>query len=125
MGPCADSHVCRRYYTAVVAKQSIAAAFFKIAYLKHNWICKLGMHKLSSAERNARYRRFFELLNNPPGLYQVMLNLLSVRCRKICSIMHQLHNRKVSEKHLLMMVNCFGLKMIQFLIKETIVLLYV
>jgi hypothetical protein len=43
---------------------------FKIAYLKHNWRYKLGMHELSSAERNARYRRFFELLNNPPGLYQ-------------------------------------------------------
>jgi hypothetical protein len=40
---------------------------FLIAYLKNNWRCKLGMHELSSAETNARYRRFFELLNNPPG----------------------------------------------------------
>jgi hypothetical protein len=84
--------------------------FFKIAYLKHNWRYKLGMHELSSAERNARYRRFFELLNNPPGLYQVILNLLSVSYRKIRSVMHQLHNRKVSEKHLLIMVNCYSLK---------------
>jgi hypothetical protein len=84
--------------------------FFKIAYLKHNWRCKLGMHELSSAERNARYRRFFELLNNPLGLYQVILNLLSVSYRKICSVMRQLHNRKVSEKHLLIMVNCFSFK---------------
>jgi hypothetical protein len=64
------------------------------------------MHELSSAERNARYQRFFELLNNPPGLYQVILNLLLVSYRKICSDMHQLHNRKVCEKHLLIMVNC-------------------
>jgi hypothetical protein len=68
------------------------------------------MHELSSAERNARYRRFFEVLNNPPGLYQVILNLLSVSYRKICSVMHQLHSRKVSEKRLLIMVNCFSLK---------------
>jgi hypothetical protein len=68
------------------------------------------MHELSSAERNARYRRLFELLNRPPGPYQVILNLLSVSYRKICSVMHQLHNRKVSEKHLLMIVNCFTLK---------------
>jgi hypothetical protein len=79
------------------------------------------MHELLSAERNARYRRFFELLNNPPGLYQVILNLLSVSCCKICSVMHRLHNRKVSEKHLLIMVNCFSLEG-QVLIKETIVL---
>jgi hypothetical protein len=45
---------------------SIAAAFFKIAYLKRNLRCKLGMHELSSAKRNTRYRRFFGLLNNPP-----------------------------------------------------------
>jgi hypothetical protein len=68
------------------------------------------MHELSSAERNARYRRFFELLNNPSGLYQVILNLLSVSYRKIYSVMYQLHNRKVSVKHLLIMVNCFSLK---------------
>jgi hypothetical protein len=68
------------------------------------------MHELSSAERNARYQRFFELLNNPPGLYQVTLNLLSVSYCKICSVVHQLHNRKVSEKHLLITVNCFSLK---------------
>jgi hypothetical protein len=68
------------------------------------------MHELSSAERNARYRRFFELLNNPPGVYQVILNLLSVSYRKICGVMHQHHDRKVSEKHLLIMVNCFNLK---------------
>jgi hypothetical protein len=80
------------------------------------------MHELSSAGRNARYQRFFKLLNNPPGLYQVILNLLSASYRKICSVMHQLHNRKVTEKHLLIMVNCFSLKL---LIKETIVLLYV
>jgi hypothetical protein len=104
------------YFKSVVAKQStviyqsIAASFFKIAYLKRNWRCKLGMHELSSAERNARYRRFFELLNNPPGLYQVILNLLSVNYRKICSVINQLHNRKVSEKRLLIMVNCFSLK---------------
>jgi hypothetical protein len=42
----------------------------------------------------------FSLLNNPPGLYQVILSLLSVSYRKICSVMQQLHNRKVSEKHL-------------------------
>jgi hypothetical protein len=57
------------------------------------------MYELSSAERNARYRRFFELLNNPPGLYQVILNILSVSYHKICIVMHQLHNRKVSEKN--------------------------
>jgi hypothetical protein len=68
------------------------------------------MHELSSAERNAQYRRFFELQNNPPGLRQVILNLISVSYRKIYSVMHQLHNRKVSEKHLLIMVNCFSLK---------------
>jgi hypothetical protein len=68
------------------------------------------MHELSSAERNARYRRFFELLNNPPGLYPVILNFLSVSYRKICSVMRQLHNRKVSEKHVLIMVNCCSLK---------------
>jgi hypothetical protein len=68
------------------------------------------MHELSSAERNARYRRLFELLNNPPGLYQVILNPFSVSYRKICSVMHQLHSRKVSEKHLLIIVNCFSLK---------------
>jgi hypothetical protein len=68
------------------------------------------MLELSSAERNARYGRFFELLNNPPGLHQVILNLLSVSYRKICSVMHQLHDRKVSEKHLLIMINCFILK---------------
>jgi hypothetical protein len=116
---------------AVVAKQSIEASclvdrcrffFFKIAYLKYNWRCKLGMHELSSAERNAGYRIFFELLNNRH--YQVILNLLSVSYRKICSVMHQLHNRKVSEKRLLIMVNCFSVK-ISFLIKETTVLLYV
>jgi hypothetical protein len=28
------------------------------------------MHELSSAERNTRYRIFFESLNNTPGLYQ-------------------------------------------------------
>jgi hypothetical protein len=84
--------------------------FFKIAYLKHNWRCKLGMHDLSSVERNGEYWRFFELLNNPPGLYQVILNLLSVSYRKIRSVMHQLHNRKVSEKHHLIMVNCFSSK---------------
>jgi hypothetical protein len=60
--------------------------------------------------RNALHRRFFELLNNPPGLYQVMLNLLSVSYRKMYSVMHQLHNRKVSEKRLLITVNCFSLK---------------
>jgi hypothetical protein len=54
------------------------------------------MHELSSAERNAGYRRFFELLNNHPGLYQVILYLLSVSYRKIRSVMHQLHNRKVN-----------------------------
>jgi hypothetical protein len=85
--------------------------FFKIAYLKHNLRCKLGMHELPSAERNARYRRFFELLINPPGLYQVILNLLSVSYRKICSV---IHNRKVSEKHLLIVVNCFSLKISVF-----------
>jgi hypothetical protein len=53
---------------------------------------------------------FFELLNNPPGLYQVILNLLSVSYRKICSVMHRLHYRKVSEKHILIMINCFSLK---------------
>jgi hypothetical protein len=89
---------------------SIAAAFLKIVYLKHNWRCKLGMHELSSAERNARYRRIFELLNNPPGLCKVILNLLSVSYGKLCSVMYQLHSRKVSEKHLLIMVNCFSLK---------------
>jgi hypothetical protein len=68
------------------------------------------MYELLSAERNARYRRFFELLNNPPGLYQVILNLLSVNYLKICIVMHQLHNRKVSEKKLLITVNCFSLK---------------
>jgi hypothetical protein len=87
----------------VVAKLSIAASSLVDRY-------KLGMHELSSAERNARYRRFFELLNNPPGLYQVILNLLSVSYRKIRSVMHQLHNSKVSEKHLLIMVNCYSLK---------------
>jgi hypothetical protein len=103
-------------FTSVVAKQpitiyqSIAASFYKIAYLKHNWRCKLGMHELSSAERNARYRRFFELLNNPPGLYQIILNLLSVSYRNVYSVMRHLHNRKVSEKRLLIMVNCFSLK---------------
>jgi hypothetical protein len=68
------------------------------------------MHELSSAVRNARYRRFFELLNNLPGLYQVILNLLSESYRKIDSVMHKLYNRKVSKKHLLIMVNCFSLK---------------
>jgi hypothetical protein len=113
------------WYGTVVSKQSIAmyqsiaAAFFKIAYLKHNWRCKLGMHELSSAERNARYQRFFELLNTPPpGLYQIILNLLSVSYRKICSVMHQLNNRKVSEKHLLIMVNCFSLKRSFFFYKR-------
>jgi hypothetical protein len=89
---------------------SIVATFFKIAYLMHNWRCKLGLHELSSAKRNTPYRRFFELLNNPHGLYQVILNLVSVSYHKICSVMHQLHNKKVSEKHLLIMVNCFSLK---------------
>jgi hypothetical protein len=115
---CRQLHVMRHsvQWTPVVAKQSItiyqsiAAAFFKISYLKHNWRCKLGMHELSSAERNARYRRFFELLNNPPGLCQVILNLLSVSYRKICGVMRQLHNRKVTEKRLLIIVNCFILK---------------
>jgi hypothetical protein len=93
---------------------SFAAAFFKIAYLKHNWRCKLGMHELSSAERNARYRKFFQLLNNSPGLYQVILNFLSVSYRKICSVMHQLHKGKVSEKSVLIMVNCFNLKISVF-----------
>jgi hypothetical protein len=79
-------------------------------FLKHNWRCKLGMHELSSAERNARYRRFFELINNPPDICQVILNLLSVNYRKIRSVMHQLHNRKVSEKYLLIMINCFTSK---------------
>jgi hypothetical protein len=83
---------------------------FKIAYLMRNWRCKLGMYELSSAERNARYWRFFELLNNPPGLYRVILNLLSLSYCKICSVMNQLHNRKVSEKHLLITVNCFSFK---------------
>jgi hypothetical protein len=46
----------------------------------------------------------------PPGLYQVILNLLSVSYRKVYSVKHQLHNRKVSEKHLLIMVNCFSSK---------------
>jgi hypothetical protein len=50
------------------------------------------------------------------------MNLLSVSYRKICSVMHQLHNRKVSEKYLLIVVNCFSLKR-YFLIKERIVLL--
>jgi hypothetical protein len=68
------------------------------------------MHELSSAQRSALYRRFFELLNKPPGLYHVILNLLSVSYRKICSIMHKLHNKKVSEKRILIMVNCFSLK---------------
>jgi hypothetical protein len=70
------------------------------------------MHELS-AERNARYRRFFELLISPPGLYQVILNLLSLTYRKVCSVMHQLHNKKFGENRLLI------------IIKETIVLLYV
>jgi uncharacterized radical SAM superfamily Fe-S cluster-containing enzyme len=82
--------------------------FFIIVYLNHNWRCKLGTHELSSAERNARYRRFFELLNNRPGLYQVILNLLSASYRKICGVMHQLHSRKVSEKKNLIVVNCFS-----------------
>jgi hypothetical protein len=80
------------------------------------------MHELSSAERNSRYRRFLDLVNNLPGLYQVILNLLSVSYIKICSVTHQLHNRKVTEKHLLIMVNCLKRSI---LIKETIVLLYV
>jgi hypothetical protein len=59
--------------SAEVAKQSIAVDFSKIAYFNHSSRYKLGMHELSSAERSARYRRFFVLLNNPPpppGLYQ-------------------------------------------------------
>jgi hypothetical protein len=68
------------------------------------------MHELSSAERNARYRICFDLLKNPPVLYHVILNLLPVSYHKICSVIHQLHNKKVSEKHLLIMVNCFSLK---------------
>jgi hypothetical protein len=68
------------------------------------------MHELSSVERNARYRILFELLNNTPDLYQVILTLLSVSYRKIRSVMHQLHYRKVSEKHLLIIVTCFSLK---------------
>jgi hypothetical protein len=46
----------------------------------------------------------------PPRLCQVILNLHSVSYRKICSVMRQLHNRKVSEKHLLIMVNYFTSK---------------
>jgi hypothetical protein len=84
--------------------------FFNIAYLKHNWRCKLGMHGLSSAERNARYRRFFELLNNPPGLLSGNFEPSFSKLRKICSVMRQLHNRKVSEKQLLIMVKCFSFK---------------
>jgi hypothetical protein len=66
------------------------------------------MHEFSSAVRNARYRRFFELLNNLPGLYQVILNLLSESYHKICSVMHKLYNRKVSKKHLLIVLSCFS-----------------
>jgi hypothetical protein len=84
------------------------------------------MHELSSSERNARYRRFFELLNNPPGLYQVILNLFSVSYHKICSAMHQLHSRKVSDKQLLIVVNCLFRKyhFLYFLSFDVVMLFY-
>jgi hypothetical protein len=38
------------------------------------------------------------------------MNLLSASSRKICSVMHQLRNKKVNEKHILFTVNYFTLK---------------
>jgi hypothetical protein len=38
------------------------------------------------------------------------MNPLSVSCRKLCIVSHQLRNRKVNEKHLLIMENCLSLK---------------
>jgi len=38
------------------------------------------------------------------------MNALSVTYRKICSILHQLRNRKVNEKHFLITINRFSLK---------------
>jgi hypothetical protein len=62
----------------------------------------------------------------------MLISLLSVSYRKICSVMHQLHSRKVSEKHLLIMVNCFSLKrsifnkkQLYFYIFDVIMLFYI
>jgi len=41
---------------------------------------------------------------------QVIMKSLSVTFRKLCSVRHQIRNRKVEEKHLLITVNCFSLK---------------
>jgi hypothetical protein len=40
---------------------------------------------------------------------KVIMNPLSVRCQKICHVMHHLLSRKVNEKHAFIMVNCFSL----------------
>jgi len=40
---------------------------------------------------------------------KVIMNPLSVRCHKICSVMYQLLSRKFNEKYAFIMVNCFSL----------------
>ena len=54
------------------------------------------------------------------------MNLFSVSYRKICSFMHQLRNRKVKGKHLLIAVTLsfFWYEKIDFLKNERIVHLY-
>jgi len=52
------------------------------------------------------------------------MNPFSVSYRMLHSVMHQLRDRKVNEKHLVITVNFFILKR-SFLINDKIVLLYV
>jgi hypothetical protein len=42
------------------------------------------------------------------------MNALSISYRNICSVMHQLRNRKLKEKRLLIMINYSGLKRSRF-----------
>jgi len=62
------------------------------------------------------------ILNTAFTCTQVTMNPLSVTYRKLCSVMHQILNRKVEVKHILIMVNFLAWKD-QFSINRSIVLL--
>jgi hypothetical protein len=73
---------------------------------------QVGLELNFGFERKNIYSKSFILFCIKLSYFSFLFFLfsLSVSYLKICSVMHQLHNRNVSEKHLLIMVNCFSLK---------------
>lgn len=92
------------------------------------FICRLSKINSSSFDSsfwiNLPLRSSMNILNTPFTNAQVITNPLPVIYGKIYSVMYQLCNRTVHEKHILVLVICFSLKRSIFN-KRRNVLLYV